>query len=1084
MIKIFLVLLLIVTSSYAAPKKIVILSGLGETRKLAYFAQQVFKEDFQIQAIQLNPKTNLQKLNEADLLILGANRLTARQRLSIKAYISLDKALIVLRPALQENLLETKITGSSSKGEISQSTASQISHSTKYQRTFISDIKSFRCESPLLTLAPLSSSTKVLLWGKAETLQPVAWTNSHRGKVFCTTLRTNLQDNNFQLLLYRAAYWATDLKAPRVMPHFKYFSGYLESHFPYFSTSLDARNIGPAFPAKNLTARGVVLKPGLNFHACFDTDLLRYALIWKGGGIELTSMAPGSYNLTSKNKKSAAGERALPKALGSPLLALATIPGVETKQSTWQDPREPASDPKQLCNGPLPLNKGHWNGIMLTKQGPVLSYSLGKTEIFETLKSSTTDKLNLLERRFKVVNAKENLFFHVGEFNNSEIATFKNFAFIKMSKKRVIALKVIGPNAASFSNEGSRIDLQVKAGSQVDLSLLIWEGPESQLQKFKNMEHTLSPFPDLNNTPPLFWPSTENSKVIPETTDKEFLIDRVELPLNNPDHRNIRLSGIDFFKNGTAALSTFDGDVWVVKGLDNKSTVSWKRFASGLHEPLGLVIKDEKIIVFDRNGLIRLHDRNNNGEADFYENLCNLPIQTAESREFAMDIKLMPDGSFVIAKGGLRSETLSPYAGAIIHISANGKKTEIIANSLREPFIGVDPKTGEIFASDQQGHWVPSTPFYVIKKNGSYGFKPTFIKDKSNTKLSEKPATWIPHRISQSGASILRLHSKNMGSLNNKIVYLDYTTATLSAIFYDSKRPQEAVCMQVKNKFTHPLLKGAINPKDGLLYLTGFQIWGSKAKEVSGLSRLRPGKQSTSLPSDIRIYKQGIKITFDQKIKAESINPHMVKIERWNYLRSHQYGSSHYTLTGKKGQERLGLSSLTLSHDQKSLFIAIPDMKIVMQMALSWRLLTTSDQSLNDSAYFSVNILNNFDPKKENFSKIDFKAKALATPVAANIKPSIERGRQVVEKMGCTACHSASADSAGKPGPPWQGIFGSEKELTNKTTITANDAYLRESILKPAAKIVKGYVDGMLPYEGILKEDEVQSIILYLKSLK
>ena len=125
--------------------------------------------------------------------------------------------------------------------------------------------------------------------------------------------------------------------------------------------------------------------------------------------------------------------------------------------------------------------------------------------------------------------------------------------------------------------------------------------------------------------------------------------------------------------------------------------------------------------VFDQNGIIRLHDRNDDDEADFYESFCNLPMQSVESREFAMSFELLADGSFVIAKGGTRKHSTNPHAGSVIKISADGKSISTIATGLREPYLGVDKTNNLIFASDQQGHWIPSTPFHIIKQDGYYG---------------------------------------------------------------------------------------------------------------------------------------------------------------------------------------------------------------------------------------------------------------------------------------------------------------------------------------------------------------------------
>jgi mono/diheme cytochrome c family protein len=65
-------------------------------------------------------------------------------------------------------------------------------------------------------------------------------------------------------------------------------------------------------------------------------------------------------------------------------------------------------------------------------------------------------------------------------------------------------------------------------------------------------------------------------------------------------------------------------------------------------------------------------------------------------------------------------------------------------------------------------------------------------------------------------------------------------------------------------------------------------------------------------------------------------------------------------------------------------------------------------------------------------------------------------------------------------------LFGSKRKLTTGEVVTADEAYLRESILNPSAKVAEGAVNGeagMPIYEGVLNEEQIQSILLYARSL-
>lgn len=95
--------------------------------------------------------------------------------------------------------------------------------------------------------------------------------------------------------------------------------------------------------------------------------------------------------------------------------------------------------------------------------------------------------------------------------------------------------------------------------------------------------------------------------------------------------------------------------------------------------------------------------------------------------------------------------------------------------------------------------------------------------------------------------------------------------------------------------------------------------------------------------------------------------------------------------------------------------------------------------------------------------------------------PPEVRGRKLFERYRCGSCHRQSAAARG---PSLLGLFGNMVPLQSGQTVTADEAYLRESILDPTAKIVAGYQPLMPVYEGQITEDEVLLLIAYLKSLQ
>ncbi len=107
---------------------------------------------------------------------------------------------------------------------------------------------------------------------------------------------------------------------------------------------------------------------------------------------------------------------------------------------------------------------------------------------------------------------------------------------------------------------------------------------------------------------------------------------------------------------------------------------------------------------------------------------------------------------------------------------------------------------------------------------------------------------------------------------------------------------------------------------------------------------------------------------------------------------------------------------------------------------------------------------------------------------SAGADPLAKRGEQLFNQYGCAACHSVKGQSG--IGPALNGIYGKEVALEDGTTVVVDDAYLRESILDPDAKIVKGYPEGSMAagiaaYKTELeKEENLEALVAYIKSLK
>ncbi|MFT3769860.1 MAG: cytochrome c oxidase subunit II [Minicystis sp.] len=93
-----------------------------------------------------------------------------------------------------------------------------------------------------------------------------------------------------------------------------------------------------------------------------------------------------------------------------------------------------------------------------------------------------------------------------------------------------------------------------------------------------------------------------------------------------------------------------------------------------------------------------------------------------------------------------------------------------------------------------------------------------------------------------------------------------------------------------------------------------------------------------------------------------------------------------------------------------------------------------------------------------------------------------EYGQKLYTSKNCFTCHST--DGSRIQGPTFKGVFGRSEALESGSAVTVDENYIRESLMEPNAKIVKGYPAVMPTYKGTLKDKEIDALIAYLKTVK
>jgi cytochrome c2 len=877
------------------------------------------------------------------------------------------------------------------------------------------------------------------------------------------------------------------------------FADFVENDFPYITTSMDARNLGGGFPDDNISPRVLAMRLGDGAYACFDTDMLRWSVAWTGDFLPMATMAQISYKDFYEKKNE------IPRIGGTAHFATGQYPGWSIGEPVFEDPRPENPYPGAPSWGPLEASEARWNGHYLVGDKMVLAYEVGGVEILELPGSQKDAGFQAFTRKLKVAPSKDPLYLTLAEVKNVKEESISS-NMVRLGNDGEFTTAFLGKahdHAQVKVMEGKYLVLEIfPRDIETIINVAVAHGATIEPEDV-DLEMMHSGFPDLNQGSSKRWEGEVLTKgrIAPDTAI--FVTDQLTLPIPNPWKRNVRVVDMDFFDAKKAALVTFEGDVWILDGIsEDLRRLSWKRFASGLYEPQSLSVVDGEIYVFGKEGILRLHDLNGDGEADYYENFSNIIAQSIETREWASDMVVHPEGGFYISKFGaldMGPETSSPksimgfragsqHGGAVFRVSPDGRSMEMVASGFRGPYLGIDPKTGLLSGSDQQGHHMPSTPVMLIGKDDYYGVEATAHREE----IPEitPPLTWIPHAVDRSGVSQVWAHSSKMGPLNGKMVHLSYGRPGLFQVLIDStgNAVQGAVSL-IKAHYPAPTMKAVMNPEDEWMYITGFALWGHASDTLSALLRLRHTGKTNVMPEKLQARNGGVMVRFGtelEKEKAGDISSFTVK--RWNYQRTGNYGSGHFRMDGEVGEEIMPIAGVEISEDGKALFLVIPDMMKVDQMELEYDLRASDGTAMTDKIWFTVNDLPMPNLLAEGFGEVDVDGTIadFDFTLAHNkeeMLPTEELGEELFRKMGCIACHAVDRETKGKQGPTMKGLYGSVREFKDGTSMTADEDYLHESIVDPGEKVVKGYEGEMPSFLGVLSGRDLDAIVLYIMSL-
>lgn len=654
--------------------------------------------------------------------------------------------------------------------------------------------------------------------------------------------------------------------------------------------------------------KGMLVDLGDGNRALFDTETLRLVTAYKGGFQWGGTPWTGEHGklVTLKNEQ--------------PVFNTAAAPGWADAAGSFEDKRPVAE------HGNLP--HASFKGFFRHGQTIVFDYTVNGTKLLETVAS---DK-DTLTRSFKAAARNSDLVCLVADEPGAFTVSADG-----VSAKSAGGLEVGSTGGAKLApdpkNPNRLLARIAKGTAPVSFQIALARGAKPQPAAAPDFKALVA------GGPPLYPEIIETKGVVSTDTKAPYVTDVATLPMNNPWKANMRFGGFDFINEDSAALSSWNGDVWVVRGLKGDwSKLKWQRIASGLFETLGVKVVKGAIYVNGRDQITQLIDLNGDGETDHFKVFNRDILISKNFHEFAFDLQTDKQGNFYFSKGspvkggGRGFDTIYQNHGVVVKITPDGSKMKVIATGLRAPGgLGVGPN-GEITTGENEGTWQPCCKinYFDGKKPAFFGTEPArhFLKDAPFT----EPLCYLPMDVDNSGGSQVWVPKGNkFGLPADTLLHLSYGQSTVYRVLPVSRgKALQGGVAALPIKLQSAAMRARFHP-DGSMYVLGFRGWQTNASSECAFQRVRHNAQSVvPVPEKLEYTATGVRLKFPVKLDAElAADPASYSAQRWNYVRGSQYGSGEFSVDQPdEAAEKQALREETKNHHKRDT-VAISSAKLL-----------------------------------------------------------------------------------------------------------------------------------------------------------
>ncbi len=431
---------------------------------------------------------------------------------------------------------------------------------------------------------------------------------------------------------------------------------------------------------------------------------------------------------------------------------------------------------------------------------------------------------------------------------------------------------------------------------------------------------------DLTRGGPARWPERLVTTII-SGRGHPYAIDTLALPYDNPWKALFFVSGVDFLPDGRIAICTIHGDVWLCQtGEADPGQLTWKRFAAGLHQPLGLKVSDGIIHVMTRDQITALHDLNGDDEADFYENAASVHATSPGGHDFITGLERDASGRWYFASGNQ----------GLCRVSPDGRKLDILASGFRNPNgLGITPDGGVVLTTVQEGDWTPASALHEASRGGHHGAG----GPKDGPLGLVRPMLYLPRGVDNSSGGPAWIDSDRWGPVRGNWLHFSGGFCTAFLVLREAfEGGSQAAAVALPGEFLSGAHRARFSPHDGQLYVVGAQGWGNYGTADGSLQRVRYQPDGAPFPYPVRheTRDNGVLLTFADPVPEALADPARWFAQQWNYRYGPAYGSPEYSVTkpALTGHDPVEIRSVRRLDGGTRLFIEMPQLRPVHQLHL------------------------------------------------------------------------------------------------------------------------------------------------------